>query len=65
MENGAAVCHSSFFVLQGCNPQRKCFSFILHFFEGAWLRLLIFEAQGYEVESAAQWLPEDAVLLCS
>lgn len=65
VENGAAVCHSGSFVLQGCNPQRKCFSFISQFFEGAQSRLLIFEAQGYEMQSAAQWLPEDAVLMCS
>lgn len=61
MENGAAVCHSGSFVLQGCNPQRKCFAFISQFFEGTWSWLLNFEAQGYEMQSAAQWLPEDVL----
>lgn len=65
MENGAAVCHSRSFVLQGCNPQRKFFAFIAQFFEDAWSWLLIFEVQGYEMQSAAQWFPEDAVLMHS
>lgn len=65
VENGAAVCHGGSFVLQGCNPWRKCFSFISQFFEGAQSLLLIFEAWGYEMQSAAQQLPEDTVLMCS
>lgn len=65
VENGVSVSHSKSFVLQGYNPQRTCFTFILQFFEDAQSQLLIFEAEGYEVQSSVQWLCEDAARMCS
>ena len=65
MENGVSVSHSKSFVLQGYNPQRTCFAFILQFFEDTQSQLLIIEAKGYEIQSTLQWLCEGAALMHS